>query len=211
MRTTPSLLWGFLIDLIFPPSPEDLELRKLSLENIFEKLPVAPAPPFPFITSLFAYKNKLVSTLIWNIKYKKDRHAIECGGYALYTKLKEMNLANILLIPIPISKKRRKERGYNQCELLVNEIIKLDTEKIFKKDFDLLVRMKHMERQTLKNRKERLESAESVFDIGKDLENKEIRIIIIDDVTTTGSTLKEAREVLIKNGYTNVQALTLAH
>lgn len=211
MRTRLLHIWNFLVDLIFLPSAEDLELRSLSHGDIFVKLPQAPVPPFPFITSLFAYKNKLVSTLIWNIKYKKDQHAIALGGYALHTKLREMNLKNTILVPIPISKKRRNERGYNQCELLVDEIIKLDEEKIFRKNFDLLVRTKHMGRQTLKNRKERLESTESIFSIGRNLESKEVQIIVIDDVTTTGSTLREARDVLLRNGYTNVRALTLAH
>jgi competence protein ComFC len=206
-----SVLWNFFIDFVFPPSSEELLLRELTTEEIFHKLPTAPATPFPFITSVFAYKNELVSKLIWNIKYKKDAHAVELGGFALYEKLKRENLESIVLIPIPISRKRRKERGYNQCELLVNEIIKLDRENKFRKDFDLLVRTKHTERQTLKNRKERIEGAESVFSVNKSDLERTTPLVIIDDVTTTGSTTKEAREVLIKNGFVDVKVFTLAH
>ena len=49
---------------------------------------------------------------------------------------------HVTLIPIPISNKRRKERGYNQCELIINEL------KNYKKDFSLLIRSKHIEKQT---------------------------------------------------------------
>src|SRR4051812_49299420 len=106
MQALLSSLWSFFIDLIFPPSIEDLELRALSITDLFEKLPKAPFPSQPYITSVFAYKNKLVSALVWHIKYKKDRHAIECGGFALHKKLREMNLQEVILVPIPISKKR---------------------------------------------------------------------------------------------------------
>lgn len=196
----------FIIDLIFPPRETALELRALSPAILFQKLPRASTPPHPFITSIFAYKNPLVKELIWSMKYKKDKHAIRLGGYALYERLKGSDAS---LIPIPISNKRRKERGYNQCELLIDEIIELDKEKKFEKRFDILKRNKHTDRQTLKNREERLGSAENIFDaIAIHLENP---IVIIDDVATTGSTLLHAREALLRAGHTDVRAMTLAH
>ncbi len=167
----------------------------------------APPPPYTFITSLFAYKNSLASELIWNIKYKKNHHALRCGGYALYQKLPK-NVPTIL-IPIPSSKKRRKERGYNQCELLIDEIIKLDSGKIFEPRFDILKRIKNIKSQTLKNRGERIKNTEDIFEVCDSSAKKPI--ILIDDVVTTGSTLKEAQETLLKAGYRNVSALTLAH
>lgn len=66
-----------------------------------------------------------------------------------------------------------------------------------------------MERQTLKNRKERMENMERIFHAEKVPLNAPI--ILIDDVVTTGSTLQEVRNTLIRAGYENVSALTLAH
>ncbi len=192
-----------ILDFLFPPTKEALELRTIDTTNIFAKLPPASH------TSLFAYQNPLVKELVWSIKYKKDRHALRCGGYALYTRMREMGYEGTL-IPIPISKKRRKERGYNQCELLIEEILKLDTEKKFSKNFDLLIRTKHTERQTMKNREERLEGALNIFGV-KITIPLDSRIIIIDDVTTTGSTLREAKKSLNEAGYMHVETLTLAH
>lgn len=199
---------NFIIDLLFPPSPETLKLRTFTPQEISSKLPIASYTSHPFITSLFTYKNPLVKELIWNIKYKKDKHSIELGGYALYTWLQE-NIPTALLVPIPISKERRKERGYNQCEVLIKVIEKLDSEKKYSIDFNILKRVRHLDRQTLKTRKERLQDTDHIFSaLKKPLTQP---IIIIDDVATTGSTLREARETLLSVGYTDVRALTLAH
>ena len=194
----------FIIDLIFPPSPEALELRALSPATLFTRLPPAPTPPYPFITSLFAYKNPLVRELVLSIKNRKDRHAIELGAYALREVLKGTR-GKIVLVPIPISKKRRSERGYNQCELLIDAI------DGFEKNFNLLMRAKHTEQQKFKNRKGRLAGTEDLFEVKEALVDKDHSIILIDDVATTGSTLKEAREALLRAGYMNVKAVTLAH
>ncbi len=197
----------FLLDFLFPPSPETRAVHALSPEQALSKFPLASTTPYPFITSLFAYKDPLVSTMVLNIKNKRDMHALRVAASALYQKLP----ANSLLIPIPITKKRRKERGYNQCELLINEILKFDTGKNFTTDFNLLIRTKHTSQQKLKNRHERLASTESLFEIYKEIADKNIQIILIDDVATTGSTLKDARETLLRAGYTNVQAFTITH
>ncbi len=198
-----------LLDFIFPPSKETLELRALSPEKMKEVLPKAPPPPLPFITSLFAYKSVLVAELIKEIKNRKNKHIMRSAGYALYKALLGRPQEKIILIPIPISKKRRRERGYNQCELLIDEILKLDTVGKFEKRFDLLVRARHSEDQKLKSREERLSESQEIFTATK--ENISGPLVLIDDVATTGSTLNSAREALLKAGYADVSALTVAH
>ncbi len=62
----------------------------------------------------------------------------------------------------------------------------------------------------MKNRVERLKNTRDIFEVTKvPVDNQ--KIIIIDDVTTTGSTLKEAYDVLTKSNFTVVKALTVAH
>ncbi|MES3030898.1 MAG: hypothetical protein V4697_00615 [Patescibacteria group bacterium] len=202
-------LFHYILDFIFPPSREELALRALSPREFSLKSPRAPQAEFPFISSCLSYKDPLVRELVWQIKYKKNQHALELAGYALYTELQKIP-SSIVLIPIPISKKRRKERGYNQCELLIEEILKLDTEKRISKDFLILTRPKHQERQTDKNREERIHNAQHIFSAVKQ-DGTQKTLVIIDDVTTTGSTLREAREVLLQAGYTDVRGLTIAH
>lgn len=190
---------NYIIDFLFPPSAEELELRAISPEKFIHIAPKATATEFPFITSLFSYKDPLVRELIWQIKYKKNKHAVTCAAFALEKKLSK----DSLIIPIPISKQRRKERGYNQCELIL-DALGSNTQK----DYSLLIRSKHIEKQTLKNRNERIENTKNIFEVTKLVDQK---IIIFDDVTTTGSTLKEAQDALLKAGYTDIKAITLAH
>jgi competence protein ComFC len=199
-------LFSLVLDFLFPPTKEALRLRTLSpdeMGNIFQK----PEPsPLPFITSLFSYKDPLVKELVVSIKYKKNWHAITSAAILLSKKLSG-SPEKVILIPIPISKKRRRERGFNQCELIIDEMCKLYPDK-FEKRFDILLRTKDSGEQKLKDRAERLSSTHA-FSVNKSEING--RIIIIDDVTTTGSTLKEAHETLLQAGYENVSALTLAH
>jgi predicted amidophosphoribosyltransferase len=133
----------------------------------------------------------------------------------------------IIIIPIPISPARRRERGYNQCELLAKAIHSAASRKnngeIFEIRTDILFRSVHTERQTLKRRGERLQNTRGIFSVHKKYmstkpsqisENKSLQhqaVVIIDDVLTTGSTLREAILTLEKAGFTNVSALTLAH
>lgn len=205
-------LWDKILDFIFPPSEETLALRAICKEDLFSKIRPAENPPYQFINSVFSYKDPLGKELVWNIKYKKDKHAIELGAFALYKKILEEEKDSII-IPVPISKKRRKERGYNQCEILIDRICELDKEKNLEKRFDILFRKKHTKRQTLKKRVERIEESKEIFEAisyEKAGLDQAKRIIILDDVTTTGSTAKSAWETLSKAGYRNIAVFTLA-
>lgn len=194
----------YLIDFLFPPSKEELLLRALSPVEFFGKVEKVGG------NTLFSYKDPLVKELVWQIKYKKNRHAIRCAAYAIYTELNK-ETKPVVLIPIPISKKRRKERGYNQCELIINEVLKIDTKNKISKNFNILIRTKHIEKQTFKNRNERIKNIKDIFQVLDDNLSFDSRIILVDDVITTGSTLREARNVLINKGYTDVRIMALAH
>ncbi len=220
---------------------------------MWKLFPRAPHSSIPEACSVFAYKNKQVSTLVWSLKYKKSAHATKIGGYALYEILKTfMNAATydgvgnrqtlqILLVPIPISKRRRRERGFNQCDLLIDEIRRIHLGRTQISDLNrnlgqnlnknllfskkLLVRTHHNSRQTLKDRRERLEGAQKIFSanlmeldqiriklniIGSN-SGKNYLILVIDDVVTTGSTMREAVQTLRDAGLTNTYGLALAH
>ncbi len=213
-----SIFYKIIIDALFPVSKAEQELFLLQPEQVFDKLP--PAPAFTGLAipvkdaknmkSIFAYKDERVTKLVWNIKYKKSAHAVRIGGYALWWRLRRATPA--LIIPIPITNRRRKERGFNQCELLVDEIERLDVSKQFKIEKNLLTRVHHSSRQTLKSRPSRVEGAKGIFTVLSRVDlDRSITIIIIDDVITTGSTINEAIETMKKVGFENVYGLSLAH
>ncbi len=205
------------LDALFPISAAERELFSYSTLEASQKLPKAPTftEPIPFVYSIFAYKDERVAKLVWNIKYKKSEKAVKLGGFALWNAIRNKAArtedATFLIVPIPITDRRRKERGYNQCELLVDEIAKLDIEKKFSIKKDLLIRTQHVSRQTLKSREERLQSTEGIFQVTPNEIDRTIPVIIIDDVITTGSTIKEAMQTMKDAGFLNVYGLSLAH
>lgn len=221
-------LYITFLDALFPVSAVEQKLFSYSTEEAYILLPRAPATP-PDMYSIFAYKDDLVAKLIWNIKYKKSVRAVKIGGYALYQALHRLGLPSLparptlaglagptILIPMPITPQRRRERGFNQCELLVDEIERLDTNKHFTIKKDLLIRTQHTSRQTLKSREERLEDAKGIFEVQRGSTSlpatrQGCTLLIIDDVITTGSTMKEAIETLKSSGFTDVKGLSLAH
>ncbi|HTK33388.1 MAG TPA: phosphoribosyltransferase family protein [Candidatus Paceibacterota bacterium] len=258
-------MYETILEALFPLSETEKELFSCRPCDISSILPPSPnysglAVPLPEGTSLFAYKDTRVEQLIWNIKYKKSRQAVEIGGYELFGKLCEINMVapasdfqdtpskpagfaagsqsptllpkrpsnseagatRLLIIPIPITKLRRRERGYNQCELLVDEVERLDKEAKFISENNLLIRMHHDGRHTLKGRTDRVESAKGIFGVDESTlkkltekygadKIKNCKVVIIDDVITTGSTMREAIDTMKKSGFTNVSGLSVAH
>ncbi len=237
-------LYKILLEALFPISNAEREILEMSPEEALELLPPAPgyeglAVPLQNSRSIFAYKDERVKKLVWNIKYKESRSAIGIGGYALLQSLARVategrlsqDTPSTIIIPLPITSRRRKERGYNQCELLVGEIKRI-TENTptspnkFLFENNLLIRTQHSSRQTLKGRSDRLESAKGIFEVNEEVieqlqiqlmsntpgsDIKKIPVIIIDDVITTGSTMYEAIETLKKAGFEDVSGLSLAH
>lgn len=224
-----SVIYRTILESLFPYSQAEKELFSYTPEDAYRVLP--PAPKYtdwiPNSFSIFRYKDERVAKMIWNIKYKKSKQAVRIAGYALYQQLQKTKVntlneqTNTIIIPIPITAKRRKERGYNQVELLVDEVYLLDKEKLFSIRKDILVRSIHTERQTLKNRYERLQYGQDIFSINNNLlksmpdqelnKLKKMQLIVVDDVITTGSTIKEAMNALRNSGFNNIRVISVAH
>jgi competence protein ComFC len=102
-------------------------------------------------------------------------------------------------IPIPLSAERLYERGFNQAKLLADSLPL--------PQLDVLKRVHH-EKQSKKSRTERL-AATNVFSVTNPSEIANKRIVLIDDIYTTGSTLRHAAKLLLQNGATSVSSLTL--
>jgi ComF family protein len=121
-----------------------------------------------------------------------------------------MNLHNVVLIPIPLARKRIRWRGFNQTEILGRLIARHFGWKF---SSNLLLRKKFDKPQTGLSREERKKNAKGVFSINpyfqKDLAGN-LQAVVFDDVYTTGSTLKEAAKVLKRNGFKTVWGLVLA-
>ncbi|MEK7588375.1 MAG: ComF family protein [Patescibacteria group bacterium] len=172
-----------------------------------------------WIYSIYDYRDPLIKRAIWLLKYKGKKSLSKVFATSIYLntleEISEMmlleNFKNPILIPIPLSKKRYRERGYNQAELIARELLLLSPETFTLKK-DILTKIKDTIHQAhIKDRKQRLKNITNSFNIKNKESIKNRNIILIDDVTTTGATLSEAKKVLKENGAKKIIAFTVAH
>jgi competence protein ComFC len=176
-----------------------------------------------WIFPLFDYRHSPIKKSIWLLKYKGKKRIAGIFAEIIYDKMIEelselsvmKNFREPILIPIPLSKKRYRERGYNQAELICQELMKINNLRHgvdMKLEKNILVKIKETEHQAnIKDRRERLKNLSDSFSI-KNLELiKNKNVILIDDVTTTGATLTEAKKILKQFGAKKIIAFTVAH
>ena len=110
------------------------------------------------------------------------------------------------LVPVPLHPARLRERGYNQSEMLAFQISQITNIKVLK----CLKRIKYTKSQTVLADKERRINVEKAFAFDKNYSIENKKIILIDDVVTTGATLKNCAQVLYKNKAQEVFGLVVA-
>lgn len=208
----------FIVLILFPSTENIGKLQELDPNEIEKILPKSVSPPYPFIFSLFRYKNDNVKEVIWAIKYKGDSILVVPFGEILFREISEFlqinkkEQENICIVPIPLSKKRCTERGFNQSELISKALIKNDEQNRFIYSPRFLIKNKHTDPQTKLTMSRRRVNIKNCFSVPhKERPNIQNKVIIlIDDVATTGSTLKEARKILLEANAKEVWAFTLA-
>jgi len=185
-----------------------------------EKIPAAGLPPDDNTYAVFAYQNSVVKEALWALKYKRRTVIAKLCADILYDRMLEElsdmrtfhDFTNPLLIPIPLSKKRLKERGFNQSELIAREIFRNDGGRSFVLVDQVLHKTVDTQSQmSIKDKKKRAENIRGCFMVSNQGRVRGKNIILIDDITTTGATLNEARRVLLGAGARKIIAFTVAH
>ncbi len=111
-----------------------------------------------------------------------------------------------VLIPVPMHFFRKNFRGYNQSEIIAAE---LATQIPHWKVENLVKRVKNTPQQAHLSRAQRLVNVIDAFEVQKNKLPKSTKLLLIDDIVTTGSTLWEMKQVLEKSGFEEIKALTL--
>ncbi len=153
------------------------------------------------------YENPVIQNLIWQLKYQHRFSAAEIFGEILfrYYKTLELDWSGFTIVPIPIYKARERRRGYNQALLLAKEFSQHTNLPMAE---NLLIKIKSTQPQTeIKSWDERKKNIKGVFSASKSAPKK---IILIDDVSTSGATLKEASEILKSAGAKEIIGLVVA-
>ncbi|MFH1612848.1 MAG: ComF family protein [bacterium] len=169
---------------------------------------IVDLPVFEKAISVGNY-NVVIKDIILLFKYKKREGISKIIEKIIFKYLENESLnKNIdLMIPVPLHKSRLKERGFNQSEILAKIIRKKYSFKIEKN----LIRIKKTRPQIELNAKERKDNIKGAFVLKTPEKIKDKTILLIDDVYTTGSTIKECAKVLQKAKVKTIYVFTFAH
>lgn len=112
-----------------------------------------------------------------------------------------------IIVPVPLHSERRAERGYNQVDMIARPLAK---RLGLKMRADLLLRTKPRPPRLVLSRSEHWESVRGAYAIREGAKIENVRVLLLDDVMTTGATLDACSRVLRKAGAAEVMALTVA-
>lgn len=156
----------------------------------------------------FMYEG-IIRKLIIGYKFNEKSYIYKTlSNYILKNEKLIENIKNYdIIIPIPISKQRKRERGYNQSLLIAREISKKTCINL---ENNVLYKTKNIVPQSTLNKEDRLNNIKNAYGIKntKNIQNK--KILLFDDIYTTGSTVNECSRILKENGAKYIGILTIA-
>lgn len=165
----------------------------LMCDKCYEKIEELPLNPVLNISGVKVYSCchyvKEMQKLIRGVKYHNQKELAKFQAkfmYEYFIKIIGEN-TKFTIIPVPLHKKRFKQRKYNHMELVANELALLSGWEI---KTNLIERIKDTKPQYKLKRKEREENLANAFKVNHQYYNDE-NLLIIDDILTTGSTLSE--------------------
>ncbi|MEK7662083.1 MAG: phosphoribosyltransferase family protein [Patescibacteria group bacterium] len=214
-------LFGHIIDFLFPARCAGCgKTGGYLCLHCRSVLPRSQNSPNPEIETFYKYRKTALSALIWKLKYRGGRDIAKIIGELFWEnlaeKMSEVKLFSgnkqILLVPIPIHPGKRRGRGFNQTELIGKEIAKLDGGIIFKYSPDIIIKIKEtLPQMEIKEKNKRVENAAMSFSAARPESVRGQTVLVIDDVTTTGATLLDAKRALMSAGARKVYLAALSH
>lgn len=155
------------------------------------------------------YKEGKYSGLIHHLKYHDHP---EVGTYLGRLAANELNTSRFfedidLIIPVPLSKKKQRQRGYNQCDHIARGISEITGIPIHT---NCIERKIDTDTQTHKGRMERWKNTEGIFHVTKPEEIKGKHLLLVDDVVTTGATLHACISILLTIPSVRISVFALA-
>ena len=181
-----------------------IKLKEITKANIIK----VKNKNFTYLAYLFKYDG-IIREKILKYKFKDSAYLYKTFSEIIIKNKKMCGFIKKydIIIPVPIHKKRYKERGYNQSELLAKEIAKILEIPMEK---HVLIKELNNTPQSKLSKQERKNNAIGVY---KTINNQKIinkKVILIDDIYTTGSTANECSKMLKQAGASEIAVLTIA-
>ena len=199
----------FLCDALLKPTGKIVCLNCFSrLERYISETTEFSAEKFLFghLFILYEYSDE-IRHLIHLIKYQNRRGLAGLFAREAAEQIQRCRTsAYDVIIPVPLHRRRFRERGYNQSEEIARHLAEV-MESICVPD--QLTRNRNTATQTRFSKQERIRNVFGAFECHSDLRGK--RVLLIDDVITTGSTVNECCSALLQAGADAVDVLALAN
>ncbi|MBR4312842.1 MAG: ComF family protein [Bacteroidaceae bacterium] len=202
MQSEQHLCINCLLDL--PRTHYEREPNNLLMQHLMEWPEVIRATAY-----FYYYKEGKYSSLIHHLKYYDHPEVGTYLGRLAATELKASGFFDgiDLIIPVPLSKKKQRQRGYNQCDYIARGISEITGIIICT---DCIERSINTDTQTAKGRIERWKNTEGIFRITNAETLKGKHILLLDDVATTGATLHACISTLLTVPGVRVSVFALA-
>jgi len=165
--------------------------------------------PIERATAFFYYEaHAETANILYELKYKDHPEIGEIFGRMFAAEIKSAGFFDEIdgIVPVPLAKKRQRQRGYNQSEEIAQGVSEITGLPIYKK---VVKRISFKGSQTNKGRWDRQENVERVFDLidAEAVSNK--HLLLIDDVVTTGATCIACAKVLCQSANVRISILSL--
>ena len=175
-----------------PLTQYHLDAKNEAVKKFYGKIEIEHASAL-----LYFNKKGIVQELIHNLKYKGQQEIGLILGNWYVEDLKELKLKTPfdIIIPVPLHKRKFRERGYNQVTTFGKA---LSEGLAITYDDTVLYRKKYSKTQSKKNLIGRSENIENIFDVLSTEKYQNKHLLLIDDVLTTGATLEACSRALLK-------------
>ena len=218
-----------LIDLIFPrtcvvcgellsPQEKDIcinclstlpKIEKIHLDEIeksfWGKVEIERATSF-----MYYHKNSPYNNLIHRLKYKNRPDTGDRLAFLAAKEIAESGFFDDIdaIVPLPLSKRKMRQRGYNQCDYIAKGLSRATGIPVIK---NAVKRLKSNETQTHKSRDERWQNVEGIFALSDAALLDGKHILLIDDILTTGATLASCAKSIQEGCQCKISIFTLAY
>lgn len=166
-------------------------------------------PPYSRHRSCGRYMGKLKEILLLCKFHNLPILAEGLAKFALDAMAHEEALWEKLdaIVPVPLHPNRERKRGYNHAQIIARNLSRFEEVQLMDKH---LVKIKNVPPQMSLVLQDRLRSVKGAFAVDRGEEVRDKVVLLVDDVFTTGSTVRECSRVLLEAGAREVRALTIA-